>query len=133
VHDRQLRLYILPWRDVDADFEFRGFVVRGRLTALSQQHWYRHAPRLQADVEAQGGARVHAVIAYVQAAVLPAFGDATYTVDVTLLADGQPYFIEQNGFGAGYSAGSSLFHWERDHECLHDAAVVTVRYVCVQK
>lgn len=128
VRDGRLRLYILPWRDVDADFEFRGFVVRGRLTALSQQHWYRPAPRLQADVEG-GGGRVRALIAHVQAAVLPAFGDATYTVDVALLTDGQPYFIEPNGFGAGYAAGSSLFHWTRDHACLHDASGVTVRYV----
>ncbi len=39
-------LAVRPWHDIDVDLEFRGFVCKGRLTALSQYNHLAHFPRL---------------------------------------------------------------------------------------
>jgi hypothetical protein len=38
--------------DIDVDMEFRGFVHKGELTALSQYNYLIHSPRLCADKDA---------------------------------------------------------------------------------
>ena len=54
---------------------------------------------------------------------------SNYTMDVALCGnESHLYFIEPNGFGADYSAGSALFGWTQDHETLHDASFIEFRY-----
>jgi hypothetical protein len=43
-----------------------------------------------------------------------------YSIDLAILKNDEPYFIEINSFGKEYPAGSSLFHWLNDEDILYD-------------
>lgn len=103
-----LKLYLLPW--VNIQLEFRVFVHQGTVTGVSQQHWARVDERYS-----QHAAFLPGMLAFSRACVtkLPPYLRLACTMDVAL-TDAGWYFIEPNGFGAPYAAGSSLFHWERD-------------------
>lgn len=102
-------LYLFPW--LTLDLEFRVFVHSGTVTGVSQQHWYTVDERYCAFVP-----RLLELVEFVQCHCVPrlpaALATHGCTLDIaTLASDGSFYFIEPNGFGAPYSAGSSLFHW----------------------
>lgn len=47
---------------------------------------------------------------------------SSYSFDFAIINDNDeniPYFIELNGFGSEYSAGSTLFHWIHDNDKLY--------------
>jgi hypothetical protein len=117
-----ITLYFLPW--VEIDLEFRVFVYNSKITGISQQHWYEvkyvegnnfsYKNKYEKFVD-----RVPELIEFCNKTIKllekwvnhhPGF-----TMDIALLKSGEFYFIEVNGFGAEYSAGSSLFHWRRDN------------------
>jgi hypothetical protein len=116
-----ITLYFLPW--VEIDLEFRVFVYNGKITGISQQHWYEvkyfegndqsdpYKNKYEKFVD-----RVSELIEFCNKTIklLEKWGK-TFTMDIALLKSGKFYFIEVNGFGAEYSAGSSLFHWKRDN------------------
>lgn len=62
----------------------------------------------------------------------------SYTMDIYLKGEQDQqecvtfdkwYFIEPNGFGAEYSAGSALYHWIDDYDLLNgDKDYVEFRY-----
>lgn len=138
---KEMKLYLLPWLDnLKQDLEFRAFVFKNKLTGISPQNIYRSNYRLIEDIENHNAFKVKMVIKFLEEKVIPVLTnstsvlDHTYTIDVALLEDSykctyEPYFIEINGFGAEYSAGSALFHWVRDKELLENGDKVTVRYV----
>ena len=133
---RELKLYVLPWLDnLKIGLEFRAFVYGKKLTALSPQYIYGANSAIRDDIEIGGAYKIMTVVKFLEKKVIPALKNHdTYTVDVALLEDEsgdcEPYFIEINGFGAEYSAGSALFHWVRDKEILEGGGdKVAVRYV----
>ena len=42
-----------------------------------------------------------------------------YVIDLAILENDEPYFIEINPFGKEYPSGSSLFHWIIDEDILY--------------
>lgn len=119
-----MSIILREWIDVPLSSEFRCFVHRGHLTAISQYHCYTVVPSLQ------DAATVRAVRKAIGARVawlLPALPSASCIVDVCY--DGRPsdvaldaadrvLLIEVNPFGADLSSGSGLFSWTRDRDLL---------------
>jgi hypothetical protein len=133
---KRLTLYFLPWNaDLDPDLEFRAFVVHGQLTALSQQSWFRHSPKLQALL--QHSNVIHDWVEMLQRALATTVSSICeqlpqFVMDVAFIPDGENwtmFLIELNPFGAAYSSGSALFHWKRHAALLNDATFCDVRFV----
>lgn len=119
-----ITLYFLPW--VEIDLEFRVFVYNGKITGISQQHWYEVKYHEERESEKPFKNRYEKFTERIPE--FTGFCNKTvkslkewknhplgFTMDIALLKSGEFYFIEVNGFGAEYSAGSSLFHWKRDN------------------
>ncbi len=116
--------YLLPWIELVYFLELRVFVYHGNVTAMSQQHLYEvpAVPVLER-------AHVDRVLAFFDTDVRARIGLDTYSFDVGFTESGDVYFIEANGFGAEYAAGSGLFHWVRDASILEgDGSQVVVRH-----
>ncbi|KAI8615383.1 hypothetical protein BC830DRAFT_1168665 [Chytriomyces sp. MP71] len=130
--DEVCKLYLLPWRKINPDFEFRVFVYHNSVTAISHQNLYTVNKSLAVLSDARiQEAVVDPLLNHFQNHVrdrLSSFD--SYTMDVAILEDtGKPYFIEVNPFGAEYSAGSALFHWLVDSEVLlSDGSKVELRF-----
>lgn len=114
-----LKIYVLPWKDINPELEFRAFVYNKRLVGISQQHLYS---KWKFDIEYIPDI-VNIISEYFYSTVRDVVKLESYTIDICLLDAGNnlsavkllyPYLIELNGFGADYSAGSSLFNWNTD-------------------
>lgn len=128
VFERQepVGLYLLPFcSHFDCNKEFRVFVCKNRVTAISQYNeaedcgWGAYSDTDLTKVVD------HTVILLVatlkQAAVLKLALPASFTLDVFCHAD-QDFaveLIELNSFGAQLAAGSCLFDWVKDYEMLY--------------
>lgn len=122
-----LTLYLIPWQPLVLDQEFRVFVCNRQVTSISQQHLYRPNSVLEAlesDEE-----RVKRIVGWIEtitafhasviAPGIPLDHQTQYTVDLSILQDGTPYFIDINPFGSEQAAGSALFHWVLDRHHLY--------------
>ena len=119
-------LVLLPWnpRIESNRNEYRAFMLKGSLTAVSQQAWY-YCNETPLDPP-----RVVAAIAALAESLLPRLPFSTSTLDVWIDAtapDGvyRAYLIECNPWGGFFSSGSSLFHWGTHWKCMHDPSIVT--------
>ena len=93
------------------------------MTAISQQHLYDVYPPIDYDAD------IRAIVEYQSSTLNSKITHITsYCVDIAILEDNTPYFIEINSFGREYSSGSSLFGWEQDRDILYGDNVVYVRY-----
>jgi hypothetical protein len=133
--DPPIRLFFLPWVEMDHSLEFRVFVHRGRVTAVSQQRWEEanaHMAALPpASRPAEAARWVRLIDEATRTEIVPRLHPlASFVMDVALIDGGsRVYFIEPNSFGAAYAAGSALFHWEHDAAVLEGGGPVVVRYV----
>lgn len=128
---RELTMYAVPWDSrMSPRAEWRVFVHNNRVTAMSQQVWYK-------DVGISAAAATRAaglIVAFWNDAVLPKLTGAiapSVVVDMAVFEDDDTcMFIEVNPFGAEYSSGSALFHWVHDADVLYgDGSSVTVAFV----
>ena len=115
--DNTLVIYLLPWKE-DIKDEFRIFVYKNRITAISQQQLYK---QIYTDADEERLKNMCNII-------IEAFYNETqgklsymesYVYDVAVI-DGNAYFIEPNPFGEQYSSGSALFHWILDSDKLYN-------------
>lgn len=117
-------LILIPWNDdIDDRFEFRIFVVDGKLTGASQQNVRKLYHYTSGELEMIE----HALN---NISFLNQTSYKTYVADVYCL-DGVCKLIELNPFGAHSGAGSSLFHWITDYEVLHGNQPAQLRYLSV--
>jgi hypothetical protein len=133
------KLYFLPWiPSLKLDAEFRIFVQEKRVIAVSQQASQR-PNRILSQFEDHRRIAIEwmkSAISFSHDEVIPKLKNENYTIDLALIpvnADGdfskvKPYFIEINGFGANYSAGSSLFHWLIDDQQLSGSRYPIVQF-----
>ena len=99
------------------EYEFRGFVFEGALTAISQYNDYCYLPE-----QVQQADHICATLErFWRERVAPAAAPlyASYVVDFALLAGGEPRVIELNPFDE--QTGAGLFSWERDRDALQRA------------
>lgn len=123
-NEGSLKLYLMEWIDMSEYKEFRVFVKDRKITAISQQSLYTSNSLLinmspeQRDKTIRNWVRIiqnyyHNVIAEKLNHI------NSYCIDIVILEDESPYFIEINPFGKEYSSGSSLFGWIQDEEILY--------------
>jgi len=130
-NDTTCTIYFLPWLDMQGSKEFRIFVHQNRITAISAQQLYRPNEWLAGLTDEQLNVEIYKVLDYFESVVKDKMSYmASYTMDLVILENGLPYFIEANSFGANYASGSALFHWITDHHILTttDPTVLQVRY-----
>ncbi|KAJ3123138.1 hypothetical protein HK100_011709, partial [Physocladia obscura] len=133
--DDSLVLYLFPWVHINPDREFRVFVHKNNITAVSHQNLYSVNRSLAKMSDAELRVNIidplQAFFAVSVRDTLADFVDS-YTMDFALIPGGTafvPYFIEINPFGAAYSAGSALFHWINDEALLlGDGSHVELRF-----
>ncbi len=116
--------YLLPWIPLQYFLEFRVFVYKGKITAVSQQHLYETP-----DTPVVNGPRLARLVDFFHSDVRARIGLDTYSFDLGFTTVEDLYFIEANGFGRAYAAGSALFHWVRDAAILEgDGSQIVVRH-----
>jgi len=131
----KVKFYLLPWKEIHPDREFRVFVYHNRITAISQQHLYQVNQILKDCPPAQRKECITRWIQIIQDflhhSVIPRIDHVdSYVMDIALLEKEEPYFIEMNPFGKEYSSGSALFHWLRDESILYgETSKIYFRYV----
>jgi hypothetical protein len=114
----KLDIYIIPWSDIDTKNEFRVFVYKNKITAISQQHLYSkfHLNNQNEIVE-----KIDLIVKYHFEHIINKITWTTnYTYDFAIIDSMLPYFIEMNSFGKEYAAGSALFHWILDEKILYN-------------
>jgi hypothetical protein len=119
-----LRLYIIPWVNINKFKEFRVFVCDGKLTAISQQHLYDSNELLASLEDSERTVIIRKwmdiITSYFEGVVKINIDHmSNYVYDFAILDDDSPYFIEINPFGKEYSSGSSLYHWLTDEDKLY--------------
>lgn len=113
----EITLYLIPWQRLSRSREYRVFVHENKINAISQQHLY--------DVYEHSWERVYssdalAILRYFDESIRPRIVHIdSYVIDIAILEDGSPFFIELNPFGTEYSSGSALFGWTQDFADLY--------------
>jgi hypothetical protein len=125
IKDSSIKLYLFPWIEMNEDLEFRIFVYNNKITAISQQNIYqRNEYLLEYDEEKRNiiiNNWINIINNYFNDVIKKNINHTyNYTIDLALLDDNKPYFIEINSFGKDYAAGSALYHWIIDDKILLD-------------
>lgn len=123
------KIYLMPWLNLDSSREFRAFVCNNTITAVSTQHLYTVNNWLNELTDAEIQALILDLDSYFRAHICAKMGWlGSYVMDIYYIGPNSWYFIEPNPFGACYSSGSALFHWETDHEVLTKPGTIELRY-----
>ena len=129
-----LSLYLLPWKKFDRYKEYRVFVYKNRITAISQQNLHAVNEFLSAFPEEERDKIIAKHVQIVQESFIETIKKKithtqNYCMDAVILEDDSFYFIEINSFGKEYAAGSALFHWLIDEDKLYsDGSTIHFRY-----
>lgn len=121
----EIVLYLCPFiENLNLMKEFRVFVCKNRITAISQQALYDINDILDKLNEFEKNELINKWINI----ILTNFEDEikkkitnidSYVMDFAILQDDKPYFIELNTFGKEYASGSALFNWITDYDVLY--------------
>ncbi|KAI8816863.1 uncharacterized protein EV422DRAFT_272580 [Fimicolochytrium jonesii] len=110
---------------IDIKKEYRVFIYRGRVTAISQYRW---SSCFHVANDALMTAIAECIVGFVEGKVIPVLGkpEASFVADV-FVEDEDPrhlksYLIEINKFGGQTGCGSALFHWKRDEDLIYRAS-----------
>ena len=113
---KELKLYLLPWKNIEYFKEFRVFVHNQHITAISQQHLYK------ANVLLTNEDNVEEIIKHWMNLIYQEFENdivdkltstKSYVIDLAIIGN-DVYFIEINNYGKEYGSGSALFNWIED-------------------
>lgn len=115
------KIYLLPWVELERDLEFRCFVYKNRITAISQQFLYNDNDTLCGYSSEKIRELVENLINYFKQNVLYKIGTDSFVMDIGHLAESKKaFFIEANPWGKEYGSGSSLFQWTKDYNDLYN-------------
>lgn len=121
----RIKLFLLPWLDFEYMNEYRVFVYRNKITAISQQHLYEKNSIFNGldkdELNKKINDYVKIITTYFEEKIKKniTYMDS-YTYDFAILPGNNPYLIEINCFGKEYAAGSALFHWIIDEDKLYN-------------
>lgn len=130
--DKDSYVIMMPWNTIiDERYEFRIFVVNGKLTAISIQKWFDIIQHTQEELKIFKHALSNIKF-------LDSFETKTFVADIYVdMETKECHLIEVNPFGAHCGAGSSLFNWIEDYDILHgnngDNHKIQLRYLsCIK-
>lgn len=117
-NDTILNIYLMEWKVFDKDNEFRVFVYKNYITAISLQFLYTKNKLFSKKSNSEITILIKNINDFFNNNIKQKlYSMVNYTFDLVLLKD-TFYFIEPNSFGKDYSAGSALFHWVNDYDIL---------------
>jgi len=121
-YDTECTIYLMKWLDnLDRDKEFRIFVYKNRITAISQQNLYKRNEWLSSLTNENIKELTVKIINYFDNNIKNKMKHESYVMDFALIEPNErPYFIEPNSFGKEYASGSSLFGWINDYDELYN-------------
>jgi hypothetical protein len=105
-------IVVQEWNEqIDRNNEFRVFLHRGKVVAMSTQYFYTNAGSVPSDV-----AQIAKAIIESSAVVNSPY--STAVIDMCVI-NGQAVLLEYNPFGASSGAGSGLYSWIEEWNILH--------------
>lgn len=115
---KTINIYLIPWINIEDKNEFRVFVHKNKISAISQQNLYK---KLYDNIDFK---KLNTIVNYFDSDIKNKITWMdSYTYDFALIVEDndslKPYFIEPNSFGKEYAAGSALFHWLIDEDKLY--------------
>jgi hypothetical protein len=121
----EIVLYLCPFiENMNHMNEFRIFVCKNRITAISQQAIYDINDILDKLNDLDKNELIKRWIDIIQKNFEEEIKKKithidSYVMDFAILDDNTPYFIELNSFGKQYASGSALFEWITDYDVLY--------------
>lgn len=114
MRDKPTYLIIIPWNDnIDSRYEFRIFVVNGKITCACRQLWYEYYQYSSFELD-------NIIKALSNIEFLNIINYKSFVADVYIdINSSTCYLIEINPFGAHCGAGSALFNWISDYDILY--------------
>jgi len=103
------KLVIRAWSDIPLEYEFRGFVCKKQLNALSQYFHYLHLPKLVEEKE-----QIQSRIVEYWETIKDLINHESYVIDFGILVDGSIKIIEINPFH--YGTVAPFFGWKKGSE-----------------
>jgi hypothetical protein len=131
----EITLYLCEFKkNLNRLKEFRVFVYKNKITAISQQSLYDVNDILEPLTDKERNDLIYKWIE-----IIKSYFDLeikqkithidSYVMDFAILDDDSPYFIELNSFGKEYASGSALFGWIQDYNILYGLSdVIEFRY-----
>lgn len=119
-----LKLYLIEWKEMNMELEFRMFINNNQITAISQQDIFTEnniLTEFKDDVDRTNyiTKMLDKLVNYFENVIKKKITEiSSYVIDIVLIQN-EPYFIETNSFGKEMAAGSSLFHWLLDEDILY--------------
>ncbi|PRP86639.1 hypothetical protein PROFUN_05118 [Planoprotostelium fungivorum] len=107
----QMNVVVRQWVETQPEWEFRGFVSKGKMTALTQYFKSCYVRQLS-----QNKNEIAKKIVALQEEVHPLIGLDSYTIDFVVTPE-KIWIIELNTFGP--QASPSLFNWAEDNEVMN--------------
>jgi len=131
-----ITLYLTKFqKNLNRTREFRVFVNKNKITAISQQSLYDINDILEPLSEKEKNDLINKWIniinTYFYSDVVKKITHIdSYVMDFAILDDESPFFIELNSFGKEYASGSALFSWIDDYNILYGLCgdVIEFRY-----
>jgi hypothetical protein len=116
--------YLSEWININQDKEFRVFVYKNKITAISQQSITKSNLLLlnlnDNDRNLLINKWINIICLYFQDIIMQRIDHVnSYAIDFAILENDEPYFIELSSFGKEYAAGSALYHWIIDEDILY--------------
>jgi hypothetical protein len=130
----EIRLYLTKFQhNLNRLREFRVFVHKNKITAISQQSLYDSNTILEPLNETEKIKLIHKwiiiITSYFENEVKKRFTHIdSYVMDFAILDDDTPYFIELNSFGKEYTSGSALFGWIQDYSILYGVTENSIEF-----
>jgi hypothetical protein len=119
-----ITFYLMKWRnDISINNEFRVFVYKNNITAISQQAYHSIIQTLNNKSDEELKYMAYRLIKYFKENIKNKISNIldSYVMDIVYINEIDDfYFIEPNPFGKEYSSGSALFHWINDTEILYN-------------
>ena len=109
--EKETYLILIPWNvdvELDPQYEFRIFVVNGKLTGACPQRWFESYQYSEEELE-----RIEKALSDIK------FMNVYKTFIADVYITDQCHLIEFNPFGAYCGAGSALFNWITDYDVLY--------------
>lgn len=122
MRDKLTYLVIMPWVEIDPNFEFRVFIVNGKLVGLCKQAWFDHY-QYSSD-------ELNKIVDCISNVNFDGYPYKNFIADF-YIDDSIYKLIELNPFGAHCGAGSGLFNWIDDHDLLYGLGKCEFRYLSV--
>lgn len=121
-NDPNTCVVLRKWVDIPKSMEFRCFIRKNKLRAISQYHCDEFFPELVGK-ENHILQLIHDFYKKNSWRIL--YEDAT--MDVAIIDDEKIFLIEFNQFGAETCCGSCLFNWDIDYQLLYHSEFPIIR------